>query len=90
VDNPAGPRSAGSHPAGPLVQFKNVVKRFGSFVALKSTDLDIHEGEFVALMGPSGCGKTTTLRLLAGLEKPSEGNITLAGKLMNDVKAHER
>ncbi len=78
------------NPDRPLVQFKNVVKRFGNFVALKSTDLDIHEGEFVALMGPSGCGKTTTLRLLAGLEKPSEGEITLGGKLMNDVKAHER
>lgn len=74
----------------PLVQFKNVVKRFGEFVALKQTNLDIHEGEFVALMGPSGCGKTTTLRLLAGLENPSEGEITLAGKVMNGVKAHER
>ena len=74
----------------PLVQFKNVTKRFDDFVALKSTNLDIHEGEFVALMGPSGCGKTTTLRLLAGLETPTEGDITLAGKLMNNVKAHER
>ncbi len=76
--------------AEPLVQFKNVVKRFGDFVAVKKINLDIHEGEFVALMGPSGCGKTTTLRLLAGLETPSEGEITLAGELMNDVKAHER
>jgi len=74
----------------PLVQFKNVVKRFNDFVALKKLNLDIHEGEFVALMGPSGCGKTTTLRLLAGLEKPTEGEITLAGQRMNDVKAHER
>lgn len=74
----------------PLVQFRNVVKRFGDFVALKQTNLDIVEGEFIALMGPSGCGKTTTLRLLAGLEIPSEGDITLAGKLMNNVKAHER
>lgn len=76
--------------AEPLVQFKNVVKRFGDFIAVKKINLDIHEGEFVALMGPSGCGKTTTLRLLAGLEKPSEGEITLAGEVMNDVKAHER
>lgn len=74
----------------PLVQFKNVAKRFDKFVALKQTNLDIHAGEFVALMGPSGCGKTTTLRLLAGLETPSEGEITLAGKVMNHVKAHER
>lgn len=76
--------------AEPLVQFKNVVKRFDDFVAVKKINLDIYEGEFIALMGPSGCGKTTTLRLLAGLEKPSEGEITLAGQLMNDVKAHER
>lgn len=74
----------------PLVRFNNVVKRFDDFVAVRKINLDIHEGEFVALMGPSGCGKTTTLRLLAGLEKPSEGEITLAGELMNDVKAHER
>ena len=74
----------------PLVQFKNVIKRFDSFVALKKMNLDIYEGEFVALMGPSGCGKTTTLRLLAGLETPTEGDITLAGQLMNNVKAHER
>ena len=74
----------------PLVQLNNVVKSFGDFTALKKTNLEIHEGEFVALIGPSGCGKTTTLRLLAGLEKPSEGEIILAGQLMNDVKAHER
>jgi len=74
----------------PLVQFKSVTKHYSDFVALKNISLDIHEGEFVALMGPSGCGKTTTLRLLAGLEAPSEGEITLAGELMNQVKPHER
>ena len=76
--------------AEPLVKFRDVVKRFGDFVAVKRMDLDIHEGEFVAFMGPSGCGKTTTLRLLAGLETPSEGEIRLDGQLMNDVKPHER
>lgn len=76
--------------AEPLVQFRNVVKRFGDFVAVKKLNLDIAQGEFIALMGPSGCGKTTTLRLLAGLETPSDGEITLAGQLMNNVKAHER
>lgn len=74
----------------PLVQFKNVVKKFGDFVAVKKLDLDIHEGEFIALMGPSGCGKTTTLRMLAGLEQLTAGEIYLAGELMNDVKPHER
>lgn len=86
----ASPLPVDEAPSAPLVQFKNVIKRFDNFVALKKMNLDIHEGEFVALMGPSGCGKTTTLRLLAGLEKPSDGDITLAGELMNDVKAHER
>ncbi|NNE21854.1 MAG: ABC transporter ATP-binding protein [Rhizobiales bacterium] len=74
----------------PLVVFENVVKRFGDFTAVQEMNLDIHEGEFLALMGPSGCGKTTTLRMLAGLEQPSEGEIRLAGQVMNDVKPHER
>ncbi len=74
----------------PLVVFENIVKRFGDFVAVEKMNLQIHEGEFLALMGPSGCGKTTTLRMLAGLEQPSEGEIRLAGRRMNDVKPHER
>jgi spermidine/putrescine transport system ATP-binding protein len=74
----------------PLVVFDKVVKRFGDFVAVKQMDLEIGQGEFVAIMGPSGCGKTTTLRMLAGLEAPSEGEIRLDGQVMNDVKPHER
>jgi spermidine/putrescine transport system ATP-binding protein len=73
-----------------LVQFRAVHKRFGTYVAVKSLDLDIHRGEFLALMGPSGCGKTTTLRMLAGLEAPSSGTITIGGKVMNDVPPHHR
>ncbi len=76
--------------ADPLVQFRQVHKRFGSYVAVKSLDLDIHRGEFLALMGPSGCGKTTTLRMLAGLEAPSSGTITMDGRVMNDVPPHQR
>ena len=74
----------------PLVVFDGVVKHFGSFTAVKHMDLTIDKGEFVALMGPSGCGKTTTLRMLAGLEQPSEGEIRIAGRRMNDLPAHER
>lgn len=74
----------------PLVQFRAVHKRFGTYVAVKSLDLYIHRGEFLALMGPSGCGKTTTLRMLAGLEAPSSGQITIGGKVMNDVPPHQR
>lgn len=74
----------------PLVTFRNVEKRFGDFVAVRDLNLDIHTGEFLAIMGSSGCGKTTTLRMLAGLEAPTGGEIHIGGKLMNDVKPHER
>ena len=76
--------------AEPLVVFDRIVKRFGTFEAVKRLDLDIREGEFLAIMGPSGCGKTTTLRMLAGLDEPSEGDIRLAGKSLVGVKPHER
>lgn len=74
----------------PLVTFDKVEKHFGSFVAVKQLDFEIREGEFLAIMGPSGCGKTTTLRMLAGLEAPSVGEIRLKDRVMNDVAPHER
>ena len=74
----------------PLVVFDNVVKRFGTFEAVKRMNFEINEGEFLAFMGPSGCGKTTTLRMLAGLEAPTEGDIRLAGQSLLGVKPHER
>jgi len=73
-----------------LVVLAGVEKRFDDFVAVKGIDLTIGKGEFVAIMGPSGCGKTTTLRMLAGLDAPSQGTIRIAGEVMNDVPAHER
>ena len=74
----------------PLVTFRNVEKRFDDFVAVRNMNLDIHAGEFLAIMGASGCGKTTTLRMLAGLERPTAGEIRIGGRVMNDVKPHER
>jgi len=74
----------------PLVVFKDVIKRYGDFVAVLRMNLVIHPGEFIAIMGPSGCGKTTTLRMLAGLEQPSEGEIRISGKQMNEVSPSER
>ena len=74
----------------PLIVFEGVEKRYGDVVAVKHLDLTIDKGEFVALMGPSGCGKTTTLRMLAGLEEPSAGDIRIGGRSMHDIPAHER
>ncbi|MFN4143351.1 ABC transporter ATP-binding protein [Aestuariivirga sp.] len=74
----------------PLVVFDRVEKRFADFVAVKPTSFEIGAGEFLAIMGPSGCGKTTTLRMLAGLEAPTAGEIRFEGRVMNDVKPHER
>jgi spermidine/putrescine transport system ATP-binding protein len=74
----------------PLVTLRGVEKRFGDFVAVAGADLDIGSGEFVAIMGPSGCGKTTTLRMLAGLDAPTAGEIRIAGQRMNEVPAHAR
>jgi putrescine transport system ATP-binding protein len=58
-----------------LIGFKNVTKRFGDFTAVDNLSLDIYEREFFALLGPSGCGKTTLMRMLAGFEEPTEGEI---------------
>ncbi len=55
-----------------ILQIKQVVKSFGNVHAVNGVNLNIHEGEFFALLGPSGCGKTTLLRMLAGFEFPSE------------------
>ena len=69
---------------------ENVVKQFGGVKAVAGISLEVDHGEFVSFIGPSGCGKTTTLRLIAGLEKPSEGHIYINGQLMNDVSPWKR
>ena len=74
----------------PLVTFNGVIKKFGGFVAVQKLDLEIHKGEFLAIMGSSGCGKTTTLRMLAGLDAPTEGEIRLSGKPINDLPTWQR
>ena len=67
-----------------------VTKRFGSFVAVDDLDLTVPSGSFFALLGPSGCGKTTTLRMVAGLETPSAGVITLGSEVITDLKPYRR
>jgi putrescine transport system ATP-binding protein len=76
--------------AVPLIRLRDVVKRFGSFVAVDDVWLDIYRREFFALLGPSGCGKTTLLRLLAGFETPTSGTIEIDGVDMSDVPPHRR
>ncbi|WP_324752846.1 ABC transporter ATP-binding protein [Roseovarius sp. Pro17] len=76
--------------AKPLIQFKNVTKRFGDFTAIDNLTLDIYEREFFALLGPSGCGKTTMMRMLGGFEKPTEGQILLAGQDMAPIPPNKR
>ncbi|OZI63486.1 ABC transporter ATP-binding protein [Bordetella genomosp. 11] len=72
------------------VRFDGVEKRFGQTVALHRLDLDIERGTFFSLLGPSGCGKTTTLRLIAGFEQPTRGDIHIRGKRVTGVPAHKR
>jgi iron(III) transport system ATP-binding protein len=63
-----------------MIRLAGVSRRFGSVRAVDAADLEIGQGEFVALLGPSGCGKTTLLRLIAGFERPDEGTVELAGR----------
>ena len=73
------------------VKLKNIYKRFeGGVTAVSDFNLDIEDKEFIILVGPSGCGKTTTLRMVAGLEEISEGEIYIADRLVNDVQPKDR
>ncbi|WP_375265174.1 ABC transporter ATP-binding protein [Planktotalea sp.] len=74
----------------PLIQFKNVTKKFGDFVAIDDLTQNIYAKEFFALLGPSGCGKTTMMRMLGGFETPTSGTIKIAGQDMNNVPPNKR
>ena len=90
---PAAPATApvaGSVGAAPDVEILGVTKRFGDVTAVDAMDLRIAQGEFYSLLGPSGCGKTTTLRMIAGFEQPTEGEILLAGQPIAGVPPFKR
>lgn len=72
------------------LQLKNVNKRWGSFIGVEDFDLDIADREFLVLLGPSGCGKSTTMRMIAGLEEVSEGEIWLDDRMVNKLQPKDR
>jgi spermidine/putrescine transport system ATP-binding protein len=74
----------------PAVELAHVWKRFETFEAVKDISLSIAQGEFFSMLGASGCGKTTTLRMIAGFEHPSEGDLRLAGSPVGGIPAHKR
>ncbi|NND20610.1 MAG: ABC transporter ATP-binding protein [Silicimonas sp.] len=72
------------------IQLRGVSKRWGSFVGVDNFDLTIADREFLVLLGPSGCGKTTTMRMIAGLEEATDGDILIDGKRVNDLDPKDR
>jgi multiple sugar transport system ATP-binding protein len=72
------------------VEFKRLTKRYGTSEVVHSIDLAVADGEFIVLVGPSGCGKSTTLRMLAGLEDISDGEVLINGRVVNEVESRDR
>ncbi len=72
------------------IRLKNVTKRFGAYVGVDNFNLDIADREFLVLLGPSGCGKTTTMRMIAGLEDVTAGEIWLGDRMVNDLEPKDR
>ena len=72
------------------IELRNLSKNFGPVVAVRDVNIAIEDGEFVVFVGPSGCGKTTTLRMIAGFEEPSAGEILIDGEVVNDLEPRDR
>ncbi len=72
------------------IQLKKLTKRWGNFTAVDDFNLTIADKEFLVLLGPSGCGKTTTMRMIAGLEDATDGEILVDGKKINDLEPKDR
>ena len=72
------------------IVFQGIAKRFGEVSVIENLDLEIHDHEFMVFVGPSGCGKSTALRMIAGLEEPSEGTLVIGERVVNDVHPKDR
>jgi multiple sugar transport system ATP-binding protein len=72
------------------IKLRNITKKFDRFTAVDNLDLDIADGEFVALLGPSGCGKTTTMNMIAGIEEPTSGEILFDGEDLSNLRVRDR
>jgi ABC-type Fe3+/spermidine/putrescine transport system ATPase subunit len=79
-----------THSAAPAIEAHGLVRRFGSVEALAQVSVTIRKGEFFSLLGPSGCGKTTLLRIIAGLDLPDAGTLTICGVDAEQIPAHKR
>src|SRR5262249_34582802 len=80
----------GEEVAMSTIEIRKLTKNFGALVAVRDVDLSVAAGEVVCLLGPSGCGKTTTLRMIAGLERATAGDIIIAGRRVNEVPPDKR
>ncbi len=89
IDGKHADQPAGATP-GARIEFAGVSKNYGGTTVLRSLNLTVQPGEFVALLGPSGCGKTTALRILAGFETATEGSLTVDGRDVLSIPAHRR
>jgi len=72
------------------IELRGIAKRFGSFEAITGLDLEVRDRELMVFLGPSGCGKTTTMRMIAGLEEPSAGEVWIGDEMVNDVEPRDR
>ena len=70
-----------------VIEFRKVSKRFGDVLAVADNDLAVRPGEFLSILGPSGCGKTTSLRMMAGFEQPTSGEVFIRGENVTGVPA---
>jgi ABC-type Fe3+/spermidine/putrescine transport system ATPase subunit len=73
-----------------IIELKNVAKSFGETEALRNIELQVPKGDFLSLLGPSGCGKTTLLRLIAGFEEPTVGEVLIDGQPMAGIPPEKR